>query len=626
MAIPQSFIQELIARTDVVEVVGQHVQLKRGGANFMGLCPFHDEKSPSFTVSPSKQFFHCFGCGKHGNAIGFLMELAGLGFVDAVKELAQRQGMEVPEDRTTPEQRARQAEAKALSEQLSDLLAKAGEAYRKQLKTAPVAIDYLKGRGLTGQIAKRFGLGYAPPGWRHLASVFPDYTDERLVQAGLVIHQAEGEEDKRYDRFRDRIMFPIRGIKGDVIGFGGRVMGNDTPKYLNSPETPVFSKGRELYGLFEAKEAIRDAGLVLVTEGYMDVVALAQWGFANAVATLGTACTADHVQKLFRHTDTVVFAFDGDAAGRRAARRALEAALPHAQDTRQAKFLFLPTEHDPDSYIREHGPEAFARLLSAATPLSRWVMEVSREGCDLDTAEGRSLMARQAQDLWLAMPNSILKTQLLHEWAQAAQLGTHELQALWEGPSGGPGRGRSDAPYAKASRNRPERGQPRASGGSTAWTPSQPTRAHRQGQTQRLREDRALVLLFSDAAAWDGLSESQRSLLCELPAPHGELFQWLDTQMHDLGPQPLAALLIGVAEHAHGAWLTRLVEQTPSNLDNDRQELDSILLEIEKQDLESVLASLAQRAATDPEAFARFKLLDQRRKVLKKPSTPVDSV
>ena len=353
MAIPQTFIQELLDRTDVVEVVGRYVALKKGGANYMGLCPFHGEKSPSFSVSPTKQFFHCFGCGKNGNAIGFLMDHAGMNFVEAVKDLAQNAGMQVPEEDVSPQDRERAAQARQKQTTLTEVLEKAGEAYRKQLKSSPQAIAYFKNRGLSGEIARQFGLGYAPDGWRSLASVFPDYLDPLLVESGLVITQQEGDEDeKRYDRFRDRVMFPIRNIKGECIGFGGRVLGDGTPKYLNSPETPVFSKGRELYGLFEARQAMRDLGYALVTEGYMDVVALSQLGFANAVATLGTACTGDHIQKLFRFTDNVVFAFDGDSAGRRAAKKALDGALSYATDIRSIKFLFLPAEHDPDSYIR----------------------------------------------------------------------------------------------------------------------------------------------------------------------------------------------------------------------------------------------------------------------------------
>src|SRR5690606_33463872 len=279
-------------------------------------------KTPSFTVSPSKQFYHCFGCGKNGNAIGFLMDYAGMNFVEAVKDLAGQYGMQVPEDDTTPAERARAAEQRQKQATITDVLEKAGAAYRKHLKDSPRAIEYLKSRGLSGEIARQFGLGYAPEGWRSLASVFPEYDDPLLAESGLVI--VNEDEDKRYARFRDRVMFPIRNVKGECIGFGGRVLGDGTPKYLNSPETPVFSKGRELYGLYEARNALHEHGFVLVTEGYMDVVALAQLGFPNAVATLGTACTPEHVQKLFRFTDSVVFSFDGDAAGRRAARKALD--------------------------------------------------------------------------------------------------------------------------------------------------------------------------------------------------------------------------------------------------------------------------------------------------------------
>ena len=432
MAIPASFIQDLLSRTDIVEVVGAHVQLKKSGANYMGLCPFHGEKSPSFSVSPSKQFYHCFGCGVSGDAVKFLTEHLGLSFVEAVHDLAAQFGLQVPSDDASPQDRAR---AQALREQQSSLralLAQAGNAYRQQLRGAPRAIAYLKQRGVSGDIARTYGLGYAPEGWRTLASVFPDYADARLVESGLVIQREEdGEAEKRYDRFRDRIMFPIRNVKGEVIGFGGRVLDKGEPKYLNSPETPVFSKGHELYGLYEARPAIHSLGYALVTEGYMDVVALAQLGFGNSVATLGTACTADHIRLLMRFTDQVVFSFDGDSAGRRAARKALDAALPWASDTRSIKFLFLPAEHDPDSFIRAHGHEAFAVAIGEAVPLSRFLIDSAREDCDLSTAEGRARLANHAQPMWTALPDGAFKRQLLSELAGLIQLDEADVQDLW---------------------------------------------------------------------------------------------------------------------------------------------------------------------------------------------------
>ncbi len=448
--IPQSFLQDLLNRVDIVDVVGRYVQLKKGGANFSGLCPFHNEKSPSFTVSPTKQFYHCFGCGAHGTAIGFLMEFSGTGFVEAVKDLAQSVGMTVPEqeDRLPPAQRAEQ-QAKSLA--LSDAMTQACHFYRQQLRSARPAIDYLKGRGLTGEVAARFWVGYAPEGWDSLRQVFADYEHEALVEAGLVIDKSdeEGSNRKRYDRFRDRIMFPIRNTKGQVIGFGGRVMGAGEPKYLNSPETPLFQKGSELYGLFEARQAIRDKGYVLVTEGYMDVVALAQFGFEQAVATLGTACTPTHVQKLLRQTDQVIFSFDGDAAGRRAARRALEACLPHALDNRTLKFLFLPTEHDPDSYIREFGNAAFERVVHEATPLSQFLISEVTEGKDLATAEGRARAQFDAKAMITAMPPSALRLQVLRQLAQLTDSSVQELESLFELAKPATSRGRPAPPVVR---------------------------------------------------------------------------------------------------------------------------------------------------------------------------------
>lgn len=599
MAIPQSFTQELLARTDVVEIVGRYVQLKKGGANYLGLCPFHGEKTPSFTVSPAKQFYHCFGCGKSGDAIRFLMEYAGMNFVEAVKDLAGQYGMQVPEDERSPAERAREAEQRQKQATLNDVLEKAGAAYRKHLKNSPRAVDYFKSRGVSGEIARQFGLGYAPEGWRSLASVFPNYDDPLLAESGLVI--VNEEDDKRYDRFRDRVMFPIRNVKGECIGFGGRVLGEGTPKYLNSPETPVFSKGRELYGLWEARNALREAGYVLVTEGYMDVIGLAQLGFPNAVATLGTACTTDHVQKLFRFTESVVFSFDGDAAGRRAARKALDGALPYATDVRTVKFLFLPPEHDPDSYIREHGRDAFARYVSDAMPLSRFLVETSREGCDLTTAEGRARLAANAKPLWSQLPEGALKRQLLGELADLVQLAPRELEELWTGrkPAGG---SRREGGWRQEGGG--ERGKWRREGRHEAPPPRTPLR----GQPMN-RAARALQLVFADPAAWDRLSNEEHHLLCELPAPHGELFAWLDSQHHDHGPRPWDELRQALQGHVHEQFALAEMAKVPPGVESDPEELADILAKEKHRRRSEEMQRLAAAAPSDPEAFARYKAL-----------------
>jgi DNA primase len=421
--IPDSFKQDLLNRVDIVDVVSRYVQLKKGGANYLGLCPFHGEKSPSFTVSPAKQFYHCFGCGEHGNAIGFLMAYGGMGYVDAVKELAASAGMQVPEERPrTPEEIVRQereTDLYAVMEQAMDF-------YRGELKRAPRAIEYLKGRGLTGEIAARFRIGYAPDGWQGLKEAFPKYEDKSLVECGLVI---EGE-GKRYDRFRDRVMFPIFNARGAVIGFGGRVMGEGEPKYLNSPETPLFEKGREVYGLVQARDGIRASGRVLVVEGYMDVVALAQFGVGYAVATLGTATTPVHVSKLLRLADELVFCFDGDAAGRKAAWRALEVSLPLATDNKPLKFLFLPEKDDPDTYVRQHGQEAFERLVAQAQPLSAFLLAELRSQNDLASAEGRAQFLSAATPHLQKIVAPGLKLQIVKEAARLAGVTQEEAQAL----------------------------------------------------------------------------------------------------------------------------------------------------------------------------------------------------
>jgi DNA primase len=622
MAIPTSFIQELVARADVVDVVGRHVQLKKGGANFMGLCPFHGEKSPSFSVSPTKQFYHCFGCGKNGNVLSFMMEFQGMSFIEAVKDLAQSMGMPVPEDERSPQERARDAQMRTRQASITELLEKASAGYRKQLKGSERGVNYFKGRGLSGEIALKYALGYAPEGYRFLAGVFPDYDDPLLVESGMVIERLEDDanpasEKRKYDRFRDRVMFPIRNVKGETIGFGGRVLDKGEPKYLNSPETPVFSKGRELYGLFEARESLQKAGYVLVTEGYMDVVALAQLGFPNAVATLGTACTSDHVQKLFRFTDSVVFSFDGDGAGQRAAIKALNVAIPFATDTRTVKFLTLPKEHDPDSYIREHGTEAFLRFVGSAKPLSVALIDAAREGLDVDTAEGRAHLAANAKPMWTALPDGALKKQLLRELAGLIGIDERELADLWKpAPAPAYSKPSSNERYQKGSTPRNKYGSEdgfssenfsRKSFGST---PSSRIAGSPVGRNApHSRADRLLQIVLLEPQTWDQLSAADHHMLCELPAPHGAAFAWLDAQNQEHGSQPWAALSIALQGTSHDAFLRKLVQSVPETIENDPQELVSVMKELRRKAMQDRKAELLARAGADPAAYEEYKQL-----------------
>jgi DNA primase len=419
--IPQSFISDLLARLDIVEVVGRHVQLKKAGANYQGLCPFHGEKTPSFSVSPAKQFYHCFGCQAHGTAIGFLMEHQSLSYVDAIKELARQQGLVVPEEQ------GGEGAPKRVAPDVLESLSLAAKFFKSRLKESEKAIDYLKRRGLSGQTAARFAMGYAPEGWRPLEAAVPDYQAPSMVESGLVI---AGDDDKRYDRFRDRIMFPIRNPRGQVIGFGGRVLDQGEPKYLNSPETPVFVKGRELYGLYEAREALRRDNCAIVVEGYMDVVMLAQYGVDNALATLGTATTPEHLKKLLRQVDRVVFSFDGDSAGRKAAWRALEASLPMTSDTQRVDFLFLPPEHDPDSFVQAYGLEGWQKALAKTESISSFLLNKLSGECDLTQPEGRAKMIALARPLIGVMSAQALRLQIVHRLSELTQISVLELTPL----------------------------------------------------------------------------------------------------------------------------------------------------------------------------------------------------
>ena len=453
--IPQSFIQDLLNRVDIVGVIERYVPLKRAGANYVARCPFHSEKTPSFTVSASKQFYHCFGCGAHGTVIGFVMEYSGSGFVETVRELAQSVGLQVP-DVKSDRPRVKTEEG----DDLYAVLLKAAQYYRQQLKAAPHAIEYLKQRGLSGEIAKQFGIGYAPDDWRNLQAAFPDYEAKALVAAGLVV---EGEEGKRYDRFRDRIMFPIVDARGHIVGFGGRVLATGSaeaaaqgsPKYLNSPETALFEKSRELYGLYQARRAIRDAERVVVVEGYMDVVALAQAGIGYAVATLGTATTPTHIQKLLRQTDEVVFCFDGDDAGRRAAWRALENSLEQLVDAKQVSFLFLPQGEDPDIFVRKAGRAAFEMLLRDALPLSQFLLQELSARVDLNTDEGRARLLQEAQPLVARIQARFLNGMIRQNLARLTGITSQELDRAYGGKPNAP---RAALPRAAAERVRgPER-------------------------------------------------------------------------------------------------------------------------------------------------------------------------
>jgi DNA primase len=588
--IPQSFIQDLLNRVDIVDVVGRYVQLKKGGANYMGLCPFHSEKSPSFTVSPTKQFYHCFGCGAHGTSIGFLIEYSGMGFVEAVKDLAQGVGMIVPEmdDKLPPAQRA-ENQAKSLA--LSEAMTRACDFYRHQLRGAQHAVAYLKGRGLTGEVAARFGLGYALDEWDSLRQVFPDYEAGALVEAGLVIDKTddEGAHRKRYDRFRDRIMFPIRNTKGQVIGFGGRVMDGGEPKYLNSPETPLFQKGSELYGLFEARQAIREAGYVLVTEGYMDVIGLAQLGFPQAVATLGTACTPIHVQKLLRQTDHVIFSFDGDKAGRRAARRALDACLVHATDNKIIKFLFLPTEHDPDSYVREFGSAAFELQVAEAMPLSQFLLKEVAADHDLGTPEGRARVQFDAKPLLQAMPPSSLRLQIARSLAGMTQSTVEEIESLFE----------LAKPIARA-RLAPPRSK---------RTP--PVGLGRQ--IMRLLVAHPLLAAELDQQAMDAVVQS---------APdHAEMLAQLIAASRAMGAHASFAVL---AEHLREAgpdfepMIAEIAAESESDVDAARLELSGAIRQMRMQALKDELDGLAAGGLGDEAAKMRYRELTLQQEQLRR--------
>jgi DNA primase len=546
--IPTDFIQTLLSRVDIVEVIDRYVPLKKAGANYVACCPFHSEKTPSFSVSPGKQFYHCFGCGAHGTAIGFLMEYGGKAFPDAVEELARDAGMEVPRVER-PGEREKRDEAQDLNE----ILLAAAKFYRSQLKDSPRAIDYLKSRGLTGEIAAHFGIGYAPDSWRGLEAVFPRYDAPELDAAGLVIN---GDGGKRYDRFRDRVMFPIHDSRGRVIGFGGRVMGAGEPKYLNSPETSVFSKGRELYGLYLARNAIRDAGRVVVVEGYMDVVALAQHGVEYAVATLGTATTPTHVQKLFRLTDTVVFCFDGDNAGRKAAWRALENTLPVLADGKNAVFLFLPDGEDPDDFVRKRGRAAFEKAQETAMPLSEFLLADLAARHPPTSAEGRAALVAAARPHLAEIRAPVLAAILRRRMSELSGLPESELRGLLNLPAP---TGTSDTPPRMA---RDDKRQGQRAAGFRANVRRPPSLARELIQGLLLSPALARTLEFPKPNDGNPDSAALVALVDHCAAAEGELTT--AGVLQHFADSPHEAVLAGVLATADDHGLT--VELAESHL------------------------------------------------------------
>lgn len=430
--IPRQFIDDLLARADIVELIDSRVPLKKAGKNYQACCPFHTEKSPSFSVSQDKQFYHCFGCGEHGNAISFLMEFDRLEFPDAIEELASHYNMEVPREQNnqSPAQQLKQQKAYQQKQDDYELMTNIGRFYQQQLKVAEdksSAIDYLKGRGLSGEIVKRFGIGYISDAWDGMMKVFAgnQQRTQQLIDLGMAI---QGDKNKPYDRFRGRIMFPIRDKRGRAIGFGGRVLSDGTPKYLNSPETRIYHKGQELYGLYEAKQANKQLTRLVVVEGYMDVVALAQHGVDYAVASLGTATTPEQLQTLFRTVKEVICCYDGDRAGRDAAWRAMDNALPLIQDGYSLKFVFLPDGEDPDSLIRVQGQQAFENILDNATPLTRFLFDQLNTQVDMNSLEGKAALIESFQPYLAKLPDSIIKDSIVNELANNFGTGSEQLK------------------------------------------------------------------------------------------------------------------------------------------------------------------------------------------------------
>lgn len=608
--IPESFIQELLSRIDIVEVINKVSPLKRTGKNFMCCCPFHKEKTPSFSVSQQKQFFKCFGCGASGNVIGFLMRYEGLSYPEAIRKLAESIGMPVPE---TPRDR----ETRTRVRSLTDMMKAASDYYSASLKTNTRTIEYLKQRGITGETAARFALGYSPDAWQPLKDVFGDqYASKDLEEedgCGLVIHNG----DKRYDRFRGRLMFPIRNPRGQVIAFGARTLnGDEHPKYLNSPETALYHKSREIYGLYEASASIREKHRAIVCEGYMDVIQLSQAGFTEACAALGTAVTAEHVQKLLRAVDTVYFSFDGDSAGQHALRRALEAALPVVEDDQEIRFVVLPPEHDPDSLIKEKGAQAFEDELQKSLTLTQYFVRTVSQGKDLGTAEGRSQFVAESKPLIVSMRSApILRKQLVGELAMHARMSPDEIERLCgiasvrKLPAANPATGM----HFDARRNRSYGGfTPRKPFFGTGGEPVSlaPTSDIRERLLQNLLNYPALAVEFSSRIEEEFVgseAEAAREIL--------EVWRTVTADEEPLlQSQLILERLQSSRYYAHYCDLVarEMVLQTPENA--ARVEVELTFDRLELQRIESNLMQATLEAKPD---IQRIMGLDTKRKVLK---------
>lgn len=608
--IPESFIQELLSRIDIVEVINKVSPLKRTGKNFMCCCPFHKEKTPSFSVSQQKQFFKCFGCGASGNVIGFLMRYEGLSYPEAIRKLAESIGMTVPE---TPRDR----ETRTRVRSLTDMMKAASDYYSASLKTNTRTIEYLKQRGITGETAARFALGYSPDAWQPLKDVFGDqYASKDLEEedgCGLVIHNG----DKRYDRFRGRLMFPIRNPRGQVIAFGARTLnGDEHPKYLNSPETALYHKSREIYGLYEASASIREKHRAIVCEGYMDVIQLSQAGFTEACAALGTAVTAEHVQKLLRAVDTVYFSFDGDSAGQHALRRALEAALPVVEDDQEIRFVLLPPEHDPDSLIKEKGAQAFEDELQKSLTLTQYFVRTVSQSKDLGTAEGRSQFVAESKPLIVSMRSApILRKQLVGELAMHARMSPDEIERLCgiasvrKLPAANPATGM----HFDARRNRSYGGfTPRKPFFGTGGEPVSlaPTSDIRERLLQNLLNYPALAVEFSSRIEEEFVgseAEAAREIL--------EVWRTVTADEEPLlQSQLILERLQSSRYYAHYCDLVarEMVLQTPENA--ARVEVELTFDRLELQRIESNLMQATLEAKPD---IQRIMGLDTKRKVLK---------